>query len=378
MRFVGCYNYSVFSNLLSLLFKLEVLGMLKKLGLLGLVLVFAAVVLAQVSGTVAEVDKYGNVHTNILETAMEEAGFELGDMLEVSFDGEVFEAPFVTTYGDVDTGNPLVRITGDHVLLAINYGNCSKTYGLEVGDEVEISILEEGAYKEELELRHLVRTDKREDYESDAVFANFREVTIGYIKPGNLYRSSHPAIDDPRAPYVNELCKEAGINTVINLSDSDEVLQEACSISDFYKSLNEKGQVINLNMGVDLASDKFAHNLREGLLFLINNEPPYLIHCVEGKDRAGITVAILGALMRGSLDEIYEDYAQSYVNYYHVEPGSDAYEAVVGIIEGILENISNGKEITNDNVNTIAFRYLRDKVGLTFEEILKLQEKLYY
>ncbi|MGC9384470.1 MAG: SAM hydroxide adenosyltransferase [Kosmotogaceae bacterium] len=352
--------------------------MLKKLGLLGLVLIFAAVVLSQVTGTVAEVDKYGNVHTNILETTVEEAGFELGDMLEVKLDGEVIKAPFVTTYGDVDTGNPLVRITGDHVLLAINYGNFSKTYGLEVGDEVEISIIEKGTYKAELELRHLVRTDKREDYESDAVFANFREVTIGYIKPGNLYRSSHPAIDDPRASYANKLCEEAGINTVINLSDSDEVLQEACEISDFYKSLNEKGQVINLNMGVDLASDKFAHNLREGLLFLINNEPPYLIHCVEGKDRAGITVAILGALMRGSLDEIYEDYAQSYVNYYHVEPGSEAYDLMVGIIEGILENISGGKEITDDNINSIAFRYLRDRVGLTFEEILKLQEKLYY
>ncbi|MEA2066082.1 MAG: SAM hydroxide adenosyltransferase [Thermotogota bacterium] len=352
--------------------------MFKKLGLLGLVLVFAAVVLAQVTGTVAEVDKYGNVHTNILETTVEEAGFELGDMLEVRLDGEVIEAPFVTTYGDVDTGNPLVRITGDHVLLAINYGNFSKTYGLEVGDEVEISILVEGAYKKELELRHLVRTDDRDDYKSDAVFANFREVTIGYIKPGTLYRSSHPAIDDPRAPYANELCEEAGINTVINLSDSVEELQTACEISDFYKSLNEKGQVINLNMGVDLASDKFAHNLREGSLFLINNEPPYLIHCVEGKDRAGITVAILGALMRGTVEEIYEDYAQSYVNYYHVKPGTDAYEAVVGIIEGILENISGGKEITNDNVNTIAFNYLRDKVGLTFDEILKLQEKLYY
>ena len=63
-------------------------------------------------------------------------------------------------------------------------------------------------------------------------------------------------------------------------------------------------------------SEDFANKLREGLLFMIKRTP-YLIHCVEGKDRAGITVALLEAIMDASVEEIYKDYVKSYENYFH-------------------------------------------------------------
>ncbi len=345
----------------------------RKVLLVSLLMLSVIMIFASVSGTVAEVDKYGNVHTGILEEEFLAEGFELGDMLLITMGEQSVQAPFVTTYGDVDRGNPLVRLSGGHVAMALNYANFAKTYSLEVGSPVSFELVEKGAYLEELEIRNLVRTDVREDYASDAIFANFREVTMGEIDANILYRSCHPSLDDPRAPYASLLVEEAGIKTAINLSDSDEELAEYLAYSDYYESIKEAGNMINLNMGVDLLSDEFAAKLKKALLFMIEKEPPYLIHCVEGKDRAGMTVAILGALMGATVDEIYADYVASYENYYNVEKGTKAYDAVENIIRGIFKSINNGNEITDDNVGYVAISYLKEKAGLTYPQILALQ-----
>ena len=115
---------------------------------------------------------------------------------------------------------------------------------------------------------------------------------------------------------------------MINLSDSDEELAASYAYSQYYKSIGEAGNLINLNMGVDMLSDDFSQKLKSGLLFMIEKEPPYLVHCVEGKDRAGIVGALLGAIMDAKTGEIYADYVKSYENYYKVAPGTLAYEAV--------------------------------------------------
>jgi len=350
--------------------------MLRKSIVLTILLICAVLTFAAVSGTVAEVDKYGNVHTDIPAEAVEEAGFELGDMLIIKMEEESVEAPFVTTYGDVDMGDPLVRVSGGHLMMALNYANFAKTYGLEAGSEVSYEMVEKGAYAEELEIRQLTRTDDREDYASDAIFANFREVTIGEIAPGKLYRSSHPSIEDPRAPYAAELAEKAGIKTIVNLSDSDEEVKEFCANSSFFASIEESGNMVNLNMGVDLLSDEFAGKLKEGLLFMIENDTPYLVHCVEGKDRAGMTVAILGALMGGTTEEVYEDYALSYENYYHVEKGTSAYTSVVNIIKEIFASINDGNPVNDENIGYVAMQYLVERVGLSYPEVLAIQSKL--
>lgn len=348
----------------------------KKVLLVSILLLSVVLIFASVSGTVAEVDKYGNVHTGISEADFVAEGFELGDMLLINMGDQSVQAPFVTTYGDVDRGNPLVRLSGGHVAMALNYANFAKTYSLEVGSEVSFQLVEKGAYLEELEIRNLVRTDVREDYASDAIFANFREVTMGEIAPKTLYRSCHPSIDDPRAPYASLLIERARIKTVINLSDSNEELAEFLAYSNYYASIKDTGNMINLNMGVDLLSDEFAAKLKKGLLFMLEKQPPYLVHCVEGKDRAGMTVAILGALMGATVDEIYADYVASYENYYNVEKGTKAYDAVENIIKGIFKSINNGKEVTDDNVGYVAIGYLIEKAGMTYPEILALQAAL--
>jgi len=334
------------------------------------------IVSSDVVGTVSEIDKYGNVHTDIPETTIFEYGFEIGDMLLLKLDETNVIAPFVTTYGDVDRGSPLVRTTSGHVQLAINYGNFAKTYNLEIGETITIQLKEKGAYKSELEIRHLVRTNNRDDYASDEIFANFREVTLGNIGEGKLYRSSHPSIDDPRSPYASKLMEKAGIKTVINLSDSQEELMNNLQYSSYYKTIYDQGNLIALNMGVDPMSEDFARKLKEGLLFMIEKEPPYLVHCVEGKDRAGITVALFGAIMDASTKEIYSDYVKSYENYYNIEEGTPAYEAVERIISDLFVEMNNGDRVDDSNIKEVAIKYLTERVGLTKEQIYQLQQKL--
>jgi len=330
----------------------------------------------KVSGKVTDIDKYGNVHTDILESIIQQKEFEIGDIVQVKIGDKTFEAPFATVYGDVDRGKPLIRLTDGHVQLAINYGNFASTYGLKVGDTVTIKLKEKGTYKSELEIRHLVRTNNRADYDSDEVFANFREVRLGNIGSGKLYRSSHPSINDPRAPYASKLMESVGIKTVINLSDSQEELLKNLQYSKYYKSIYDKGDLIALNMGVDPMSDDFAKKLQAGLVFMIQKEPPYLLHCVEGKDRAGIVTALLGAIMDASMEEIYADYVKSYENYYKVQPGTAAYDAVRKIISDLFVEMNGGKPVDDSNVKQVAMKYLTEKVGLTAQQISQLQGKL--
>lgn len=349
---------------------------MKKVLLIGLVALFAVAAPAGVSGVVTEVDRFGNVHTDIEQSAVEAAGLEVGDMLRITLPEFDVLAPFVRTYGDVDRGDPLARIPREHIQLAINYGNFAEVFKLEVGSSVEIALVEKGTYLDELEIRNLVRTYDREDYESDEVFANFREVTLGDTAPGRLYRSTHPAMDNAWGPYANELMREAGIMTAINLSDSDEELEKAYDYCDYYRAIGEEGNVINLFMGVDLLSDDFAQKLRQGLLFMIEREPPYLVHCVEGKDRAGLTIALLGAIMDATAEDVFKDYVKSYENFYHVEPDTPAYAAVEKIIVDIFTDLNSGIPVDDRNIKNIAMRYLVDRVGLTLEEIEALQETM--
>ena len=75
--------------------------------------------------------------------------------------------------------------------------------------------------------RQLKRTNNREDYSTDEVFANFRSVAVGRMGTGTYYRSSSPVNDElGRAFYADSLAKAAGIKTVINLADSQAELEQ--------------------------------------------------------------------------------------------------------------------------------------------------------
>ena len=326
--------------------------------------------------SVSDIQKYGNLVLSITKSDMDSIGAEYGDVFTISFGDQVLQAPYCTSYSDVDLGNLVLRNDGDVMILAINMGDFASTYGIatkvtnpdktyewvfEEGKKLEDITLSlvlsgKGEYRDQYLIHQLSRTNDRNDYSSDAVFANFREIKGGNLGSGALYRSSSPVNNEiGRAKYADELAEENKINTVMNLADSSDAVEgyfkEEGFASPYYKSLYEKGQVIALNMGVSFKTREFQAALVEGLTFLSNNEGPYLVHCNEGKDRAGFTSALLSALMGLSYDEIAADYMISYENYYHVEKGTEQYEAVKrSNIDSMLSFIAG---VEADNLSSV-------------------------
>lgn len=337
----------------------------------------------EVAGTASSISKYGNVTTDIPETVFAGAGYEVGDILNITVGETTIQAPYGTGYSNVDTGNPIVLADKDtgRIAVAINMGNFAETYGVTVDDTVlSFSMAEKAGYLEEYEIRNIdaLRTNVREDYESDEIFANFRNVVIGDIAEGVLYRSSSPVNPElGRNTYADDLTKAAGVKTVINLADSQEKMEGYEGYAEsYYATLN----VIPLDMGVDFTAEDFNAKLKTGLEYMIANEGPYLIHCTEGKDRAGFVNTLLAAAMGADLDEIVDDYMVSFENYYGVEYHSDRWTRIAqsNVIANLITiaGVEDEAALEKTDLKAAAEAYLTETVGLTAEQVTALQETL--
>lgn len=336
-----------------------------------------------VQGTITEVEKYGHVVLDISIEEFARLGYELGDTVDVLFSSGyiVEDIPYFNGYY-VDAGEPMIRAyPGDEfIAVCINYGKMNETAGGEVGDGVEIWLHSKASRLADQELNSLVYTNERSDYESDAVFANFRMVASGLKR---LYRSASPADDSRnRSIYANALIKEAGVNAVLNLADNPEEVEQRIKAegfsSDYYGKLYEEGKVIALGMPVDYSSGDFAKTLTAGFKKLSYLDPPYLIHCPEGKDRAGFASALVSCLMGASCEEVVEDYMLSYANYYKVDKESDPekYEIIVkNNIDGMLEAIAQDDDIKSADLEACAENYLLNS-GMSRKELDAFKAKL--
>ena len=353
--------------------------------------------------SVKDIQKYGNLVLSITKSDMDSIGAEYGDVFTVDLGDQVLEAPYCTSYSDVEIGDLVLRNDGDGIILAINMGDFASSYGIatkvsnpdktyqwvfEEGKKLEditlsLILTGKGEYRDQYLIHQLSRTNEREDYSSDAVFANFREIVGGNLGSGALYRSSSPVNNEiGRAKYADELMSLNNIKSVMNLADSRETIESYFKEEDFaspyYKSLYENGEVIALNMGVSFKTREFQNGLVEGLTFLSKNEGPYLVHCNEGKDRAGFTSALLSALMGLTYDEIASDYMTSYENYYHVEKGTEQYEAIKrSNIDSMLSFIAGveTKDLENVDLAAKAEEFLI-AIGMEKADIDTLKSKL--
>jgi protein tyrosine/serine phosphatase len=328
-----------------------------------------------VAGVFVSPDKYGNMLTSITSTELETAGLFLGDLVDVEVGGVKYTCPIVSTYSDVDVGEFLVRLNEGAVYFSINYGNCEKKTGAKADDTVKISMNKAGAYLLEYKTRHLTKSEERADYDSDDVFANFRTVETTNITPGLLYRSCSPSLGDARAPFADKLAEKYKIKTIVNMADSEESLMETMDPNSWYKTMYDAGHVVLLDMDVDYAGEEFGQSLVKGFEFMAANEPPFLIHCNEGKDRAGFASVIIESLMGSTLSEISSDYMVSYSNYYGVEKGTSQYEYISNTPYKMLDTISDGIEVNDANLSSIAYNYLI-KNGATSKAIIQLMGKL--
>ena len=332
----------------------------------------------EITGTVTSIDQYGHAVLNVTPEEFESAGFHLGDVVTVTAKDFCRDMPVFNGYY-VERGEYLIcEYPGrGTVSLCVNYGSFADETGVGVGDGVTIAMAEKAGALAVQEVSSLVYTNKRADYESDAVFANFRPIRAGDIVEGRLYRSASPADGIyGRAPYSNALAEEAGVRAVMNLANTPGELEALFAAdgysSGYYRTLYEEGRVIPLGLPVDFTSDGFLNGIARGFAFLSAQETPFLIHCTEGKDRAGFASMMIEALMGASREEIILDYMKSYENYYHVQPGTEKYDVIAEInILPMLRLL----EKEDPDLQTAAERILLSH-GMTGEEIETLRIKL--
>ena len=356
------------------------------------------------TGGVTEIQKYGNIILDIASEDLLEAGYEYGDMLTVTVNDVDHEMPLCTNYSDVDTGSLVLRDAEGVLIAAINMGDFATTNSLaekvtaEDGSfewkfaegksiediTVSIAMAAKGGYHDQYIIHQLERTNERSDYDSDEIFANFRNIAAGDLGENALFRSSSPVNGElGRAAYADDFCEASGIQAVMNLADAGEDIEgyfeEEGFDSPYYQSLYEDGKVKALNLGVDFTADDFKSGLADGLRFFAENEGPYLVHCTEGKDRAGFVSALLSCFMGADFDEVVNDYMTTYVNYYHLTEDSEQYAAVknsniVSILEAITGS-EKGADLSEVDLAKAAEEYLAD-IGLSEEEAAALKDNL--
>ena len=320
---------------------------------------------------------------------LEAAGFSMGDSLKLTF-GNGFVAddiPLHTGYY-IYTGQTFVNASSSlsSPVISTSPGDFWHEAGLNNGDACTITISKAGKYAAVEKAFTLKYTDSRQDYSSDVVFANFRMVQVGNMAPGVLYRSCSPVNNlRGRAAYADGLISEAGVKTVLNLSDSWQDMQGYIAQSDFssryYQDLLNGGSVVSAAMDANYKSPDFMVALGDGLREMMNGEAPYDVHCTEGKDRTGIACLLLGALCGATYDELLQDYMLSYENYYGVTQDSDPeiYEVLVDM--RFNEMIRYFAGTVGDEIPTAyqlqqgAWNYLLE-TGLTESEISQLQGTL--
>ncbi len=146
---------------------------------------------------------------------------------------------------------------------------------------------EKGGYADEYLIHQLVRSADRADYPqlTDEQYANFRNVATTGMGAGALYRSSSPINPElNRAAEADEALNAAGIQTIMNLADTEATMKE---YEDYGIRYDQQREVIALGLSVDYASVEFRAKLAEGLEFLAAHEGPYLVHCTEGERPRG-------------------------------------------------------------------------------------------
>ena len=101
----------------------------------------------RIAGNIPILDvQFGNVWTNIDRATFEQLGIARGEQVEVRIleaDRPVFAGamPYVSTFGDVPQGEPLLYLnSADNVSFAINWGDFAGTHGVGSGPEWRVEL----------------------------------------------------------------------------------------------------------------------------------------------------------------------------------------------------------------------------------------------
>ncbi len=333
--------------------------------------------------------EFGGVYLQMTIDDFNALGFQYGDSVTITFSNgyTMDDLPYFTGYY-VNVGEPLlVAYPGyDCIKAAINYGKDVWEYaGLDESMTATVTLKARGRYLDIQEASDIHYLDEREKYPSDAVFANFRVVNTGRLRENVLYRSASPCDNQHnRAPYVDALIGDAGVNCVVNLADNETKVQKYIAADDFrspyWLSLYEGGHVILLSMSMNFQADDFKTKICDGLRAMTAQDGPYLVHCTEGKDRTGFMCMLIGALAGAGYREIVDDYMITYDNYYQITEKSDKakYDTILNrnLIAMIRYLVNDDSvDVTTADLSVYARTFLLS-IGMADAEIDALLDRL--
>lgn len=234
--------------------------------------------------------------------------------------------------------------------------------------------------------------NKPEDFKDYEELTNFRQIIGGEINSRKLFRSYHPAVKSRqendelrdieliRQQVLLDLLEKNEINTIINLSETEEKLKKYIEEMTFnyYKNLYLDNKVFNVPMSYEtvyfMSSENksfnqgelgFQDGLKKIIRVIAENEGPYLVHCRLGSDRTGVVSAFLQLFMGSSKNDIKENYEKTN------KLGIGEYRSF-NLLEFSLKN-AFGENFYNNK--EYIWEYL-EKLGLEREYIEKAYENL--
>ncbi len=333
-------------------------------------------------------EEFGGVYIQKTIDEFNELGFAYGDSVDILFSNgySMEDVPYYNGYYTKNGENILVAYPGyPYIKAAINNGDSLWALaGLKEGDTAEITLNDAAKYFDIQNARDIHYQDEREEYPSDVVFANFRSIQAGDIPEGVVYRSASPCDNQHnRAPYVDALMEEAGVNFILNLADTEEKIEGYLAEPDFdspyFLCLYQEGKVLPIALNMNYGSDGFQQKLTAGLTALSRTSGPCLVHCTEGKDRTGFVCMLLEALAGASYREIVDDYMITYDNYYQIAEDShpDQYRTIVeNLLEPMIEVIAGeGADFEKADLSAGAEKFLKD-AGMTQKQIDQLRNRI--
>ena len=286
---------------------------------------------------VLEKNDFGGAILKLSPEEMKDADFEFGDILQVSFNDTVLKIPYFDGFycrvGDMQLtayrSSPNIEFTAPF---------CGLPDALDVrkGTEIAIAMFEKGSAKNIQQTMAMNFSNDFSDYEYDTIrFSNARMVKLGRIAGNRLYRSSSP-FDNAynRADFAALFMRKKGIACALNLSDDDVKMQSMLDdMPEYSRQFYESGNVVCCKLKVNYKSDETNVMMLQGLVKMIEKQGPYLVQCLEGKDRTGYACAILEAICGATYDEIVADYMLSYENYFNYNQYNNPtfYNTVVSI-----------------------------------------------
>lgn len=341
--------------------------------------------------------EFGGIYIKKTIEEFNNMGYEYGDSVNVTFSNgyKLIDLPYYSGYY-VDAGEKLLvgYLGYDYIKVAINYGDDMwNVASLKEGDTASIKINKKEKYKDVQTALNITYYDERERYTTDEEFVNFRKMYMGKLKDNTLYRSASPCDNKhKRASYVDKLIEAAEVKYILNLADTKDKIDGYIAASDFnspyflslyrnnkfFLSALKDEKIVPLAMNMNYTSKEFAEKLVSGFVAMSSSDGPYLVHCLEGKDRTGFVCIVLEALADANYQDIVDDYMFTYKNYYGIDKDDPRYKVIKERnVDAMLKFLvsDDTKDITNIKFSSYIESYLKSS-GMTDEELNLFKSKI--